>query len=397
MKISSSLQLGWLLISSLVWFCLDTLQAEERIAGPIIGQQINGQQIKQHVDFLAHPDREGRDGWGKLQSAEYIIKSFKDNQLKPFFNGSYLQKVPDLGDNSERPVIVGQNIGSYVEGTDPLLKQEFIVINAHYDHLGIKRGFTYPGADDNASGVSMMLEVARELAKNPPRRSVAFVAFDLEEYLLWGSRWFVAHPPVKIEQIKLCITADMIGRSLGGLDLPTVFVLGSEHSAEVQKALTSVHISDDIELAKLGVDIIGTRSDYGPFRAQEIPFLFFSTGEHPDYHMPSDTPDKINVNKTASISNLILELVQYLGNNDMAPQWQESKEADLAEANAINQVTDHLLNAAQQGEFELSNVQRFFVSQVHSKTRYMITQQRVTKEERAWMKRATQLLMLSVF
>ena len=90
----------------------------------------------------------------------------------------------------------------------------------------------YPGADDNASGVAMMLEVARCLAAAPerPRRSVMFVGFDLEEIGLWGSRYFVEHPPVPLERVALFVTADMIGRSLGGVCDPYVFVMGTEHA-----------------------------------------------------------------------------------------------------------------------------------------------------------------------
>ena len=90
-------------------------------------------------------------------------------------------------------------------------------MSAHYDHLGVRGGVLYPGADDNASGVAMMLEVARSLtaAPDPPRRSLMFIGFDLEEVGLFGSRYFVAHPPVPLEQVVLFITADMIGRALG--------------------------------------------------------------------------------------------------------------------------------------------------------------------------------------
>ena len=92
-------------------------------------------------------------------------------------------------------------------------------MSAHFDHLGVRSGVLFPGADDNASGVAMMLEVARSLtlSAEPPKRSVMFLGFDLEEIGLFGSRYFVEHPPVPLDRVALFITADMIGRALGGV------------------------------------------------------------------------------------------------------------------------------------------------------------------------------------
>ena len=129
-------------------------------------------------------------------------------------------------------------MSALLEGFDPELRHECVVIGVHYDHLGVRNGIVFHGADDNASGVAMMLEVARQLASTGrPRRSVMFVGFDLEEQMLWGSRWF-AHPPRPLTQFKLFITADMIGRSLGDLPLPAVFILGSEHAPQLRTRST---------------------------------------------------------------------------------------------------------------------------------------------------------------
>ena len=114
------------------------------------------------------------------------------------------------------------------------------------------------------------------------------------------------HPPWPLEQIKLFITADMIGRSLGDLPLPTVFVMGSEHARGLKDALMQTRLPPGLELSPLGADLVGTRSDYGPFRDRKIPFLFFSTGEHPDYHTPQDVPEKVDFTKAAAISSVIL-------------------------------------------------------------------------------------------
>src|SRR4029077_10487164 len=106
----------------------------------------------------------------------------------------------------------GANVGARLIGTDPQRRDEWIIVSAHYDHLGVRGGVLYPGADDNASGVAMMLEVARAFVQAPerPRRSVLFIGFDLEEVGLFGSRYFVEHPPVPLDRVKLFVTADMI-------------------------------------------------------------------------------------------------------------------------------------------------------------------------------------------
>jgi hypothetical protein len=384
-------RLTTLLLPCLLWIA---------VATPIRGAEpippVSAEEVQRHIEFLASPELGGRSGRGKLLARNYILAWFGEHRLEPLFEQSYLQPIPDRTAEGEEPRIMGQNIGGFVEGTDPVLKQEWIIVNAHYDHLGIRQGRIYPGADDNASGVSMLLEVARRIARSPLKRSVAFVAFDLEESMLWGSRWFVAHPPMPSDRIKLCLTADMIGRSLGGLDLPTVFVLGAEHSTELRQALADAEIPDGLELAQLGTDLIGTRSDYGPFRDERIPFLFFSTGEHPDYHQPTDTPDRIDSPKTARISNLIHSLLITIGNAPEAPAWSDREPQKLAEAETLHRVTGHLLEE-QNGSRKLSGVQRFFVSQVRVRTGFMIEQQRVSDEERQWLVRAAQLLMLSVF
>lgn len=367
------------------------------VASEPVPPVITPEHVTPHLAYLASPEREGRDDWGKVEAREYIIALFKESGLHPLFDGSYLQAVPEFGHAGDAPPVVGQNIGGYVRGTDPELRDEWIIVNAHYDHLGIRRGRIYPGADDNASGLAMLIEVARQVSRNPTRRSIAFVSFDLEEKLLWGSRWFVAHPPMPLEQMKCCLTADMIGRSLGGLDFPVVFALGAEHSEQVKAALDAVAPTPPLEVARLGIEIVGIRSDYGPFYYKRIPFLFFSTGEHPDYHTPRDTFERLDIPKVANVSTLMLGITQELGNLAQPITWNALPPPDLEEVQAVARVTQLLLNADEQGEFSLSNVQRFLISQVNSKTNYMLRIQKISPEERKWLVRATQVILYSTF
>ncbi|MEW4488314.1 M28 family peptidase [Thalassoglobus sp. JC818] len=358
---------------------------------------VSAQDLLSHLEYLASPDRRGRDDWGKIESADYIIARFEESGLQPLFEDGFIQAVPDFNDKSADPIIMGRNIGGFVEGTDPLLKREWIVVNAHYDHLGVRGGKIFPGADDNASGVSMLLELAKHFAKNPARRSIAFVSFDLEEHLLWGSRWFLAHCPLEEESIRFCLTADMIGRSLGGLDIPTVFVMGAETSPQVSHCLDQIAVPEGLEVARLGTDIVGTRSDYGPFRYRKIPFLFFSTGEHPDYHTPEDTLEKLDIDKIALVSTAMLRVADQIANLPSSIEWDVDETPSLHEVRAINSVTKQLLEAEEMGEFEMTDLQRLFVSQVKSKTSYMLRTGKISPTERTWLVRSTQLMMFSLF
>ncbi len=362
--------------------------------------QITAAQVRPHVEFLASPERAGRSYQGKTAAADYIVKHFKQLGLQPLFGNSYLQHLPDWQNaRAERPIYVGANIGAVLPGSDPELQHEWIILNAHYDHLGIRDGVLYPGADDNASGVAMLLESARAISQSPsrPRRSIAFVAFDFEERLLWGSRWFVAHPPCDLKQIKFCLTADMLGRSLGNMPMRNVFIMGTEHVPELRARLQGCNSAVNLELSLLGADMVGTRSDYGPFRDEGIPFLFFSTGEHPDYHTPQDTPDKIEYDKLADISTLMARLTLDLAQQPLAPVWSPGNPRELIDARTIHRITAQIMAADDAGLMNLGGLHRPFVSQLHAKTGYALRRGKMSPDERVWLIRATQFLLVSVF
>jgi hypothetical protein len=359
---------------------------------------VDVQKLRRHIEFLAAEELKGRSGAGARIAADYIRDHFKKLGLQPLFeDGSYFQKIPGKSDENGDKQVVGRNVAGWIPGSDPKLVDEFVIVSAHYDHLGVRNGQVYRGADDNASGVSMMLEVARHLAamEKKPRRSVVFVGFDLEERLLWGSRWFAAHSPWPIEKVKLFITADMIGRSLGDLPLPTVFVLGSEHAPSLSKTLDRVGRPRGLEVARLGIDLVGTRSDYGPFRARKIPFLFFSTGEHPDYHTPRDVPERIDYEKVARVSGLVLRVTNDVANADDAPRWTDKPERNLDEARALNRIATLLLDADKQKP--LTDVQRLIVIQTKTSTDRILKRGAMTASERTWLTRLAQLMLLSVF
>ena len=362
---------------------------------------IRPEHVRPHVEFLASRELAGRSGADSAKAADYLTKQFRDNKLRPLFaDGSFEQMIPtsaEADSSDESPRIVGRNVGAWLEGSDPKLRDELIVIGTHFDHLGTRNGKIFRGADDNASGTAMMLEVARQLAalKQRPKRSIVFVGFDLEEQLLWGSRWFVAHPPFELDRVKLFITADMIGRSLGDLPLPTIFVMGSEHAPRMKLLLDDVGSPRGLEVARLGIDLVGIRSDYGPFWNEKIPFLFFSTGEHPDYHTPRDVPEKLDYDKVARVSSLVLKLVETTANADGAPEWTDEVQTNIDEVKSIHRITELLLQAGEKKP--LTDLQRLIVTQAKNKCQQILDRGTFNADDRKWLIRISQVLLLSVF
>src|SRR5260370_2781559 len=274
-----------------------------------LSEEIHTHELQAHVYRLASPEFLGRRGRGAARGSGHIAAAFERLKLQPLFeNDSYFQPIPSLALDKEsgKAGFIGRNVGAVLPGSDPKLKDEWIILAAHFDHLGKRGDVLFPGADDNATGVAMLLEVAEAfaLAKEKPRRTIAFVSFDQEEAGLLGSTHFVNHPPHPIRQVKAFLVADMLGRSMANVMDDYVFVLGSETSPRLRKVVEEMKPEKGLAIGRLGADLIGPRSDYGPLRHRTATFLFLSTGQHPDYHKPSDLPGKIAYQKVRRVSCL---------------------------------------------------------------------------------------------
>jgi hypothetical protein len=293
--------------------------------------------LRKVVELLASPEFGGRRGAGGDKAAAFLIEQFQRLKLEPLFQGEFTQPVP----GQEPGTIIGRNVGAMLRGSDPSLRDQWVIVAAHFDHLGIRGGKLYPGADDNATGVAMMLEVARAVALGPapPKRSVMFIGFDLEEVSLFGSRYFVAHPPVPLDRVVLFITADMIGRALAGLCESHVFVMGTEHCPALRPWIVEAARDRPLKVGLLGSDLLVlNRSDYGPFRSRGIPFLFFTTGENPRYHSPNDTAETIDYPKLAAISQVIHQVALKAVDAPTVPRWQSEPDNPFSEAVTIREV-----------------------------------------------------------
>lgn len=350
------------------------------------------ERLKSHVATLASPEYGGRRGEGARKAEAYLIKHLRGLGLEPLFDGQYTQDIPGF----EPGEVLGRNVGARLLGSDPKLRDEWIIVSAHYDHLGQQGGLIFPGADDNASGVAMLLEVARAFARSAdrPRRSLMFVGFDLEEAGLWGSRYFVRHPPVPLERVRLFLTADMIGRALGGVCDPYVFIMGSEHAPALRPWITEAAAGQAVRIGLLGTDMVGTRSDYGPFRAQGVPYLFFSTGENPCYHSPDDVPETLDYPKLEAISRVILGVVRQAARADALPDWEPVPDYPLSEAAAIRDVLQSLL--AHRDELHIPPAQTLLMRNTLRSLNTILARGSITPVERRTLVRVAQLVLISV-
>ena len=349
--------------------------------------------LRAHVETLASPAFEGRRGPGGEKAAAYIIEAFRELELEPLFDGDYRQPIPAR----EPGKFMGRNVGACLRGRDPALSGEWIIVSAHFDHLGVKEGVLYPGADDNATGVAMMLEVARALAGSAegPRRSVAFIGFDLEEIGLFGSRYFVEHAPMPIEKIALFITADMLGRSLGGVCDSRVFVMGSENAPGLRPWIARASSGQPVQVGLFGADmLVLNRSDYGPFRARKVPYLFFSTGENPLYHSPRDTADTIDYPKLEAISRIISGITRRAAGAQTVPAWTPVPDYPFDEAVAVRDVLRTLL--AHREVLKIGAAQVLLMTNTLRNLDAIVARGTITPSERISMIRVARVVLFSV-
>jgi hypothetical protein len=257
---------------------------------------ISVDRLRTTVVWLSDPAREGRKAGtaGALASADYLAAQFKaagfDVQMQDF--GVTRRNIVAKSGTAERYVLIG----------------------AHYDGQG--PGF--PSASDNAAGVAVVLEVARELKSKSLPVSIIAIAFDAEEEGLVGSRYYIDHPLYPLDKTQAAIILDTMGRPFVDLSTWTMFVLGSENSPELAGL---VQKRSGPEMLVVGSDLIGPRSDFAPFALKHVPYLFFSHATHRDYHGPGDTPDRVNYAKLAQDAGLIAQIVEDIARLQTPPQY----------------------------------------------------------------------------
>lgn len=279
----------------------------------MLSQTTNFDNIKKHVYALADDDFEGRSisAKGGLKAANYIEAEFKNAGIKPLGDNYYHEFAVRL---QHAITAEGKNIVGIVEGSHPQLKNEYIVVGAHYDHVGYKikkdtkDKVIYNGADDNASGVAAVIELGRAfaVAENKPDRSIVFVAFDGEETGLNGSKWMMNDSIIDPGKIKLMLSLDMIGMlsKAEGIEL---LGLGSLKDAD----LVAQQIADKqgINIKKTTKDV-HNRTDTKPFGDLGIPAIHFTTGTVSPYHKPEDDAELLDYEGLTKITDYTYAFVE---------------------------------------------------------------------------------------
>src|SRR5262245_997891 len=283
--------------------------------------------LERDVRFLASDDMKGRNNGTPegAAAAEYVAQQMQEAGLKPAGeNGTWFQAIP--GRNGSR--------GRNVIGARPGNSGRWIVVGAHHDGLGERKGVIYNGADDNASGVAVILEAARRLEESW-RHGILFCSFDAEEDGLVGSTHFVKSGLYPVESFVAMICLDLVGASFLPGDEKRIFALGSESSEAIHRKMWfEQHQNDALEVERVGIYAIepmgpiGARSDYSPFRLKKIPFVFFSTGTPWYYHTPDDDVERLNLAKMNHVADLVVKTVQWIDvplPNNPETVWREPK------------------------------------------------------------------------
>ena len=294
--------------------------------------------IRGAVESLCAPECAGRrTGTAEGERARrWIAGQFGALGLEPCAPG-FVQNVPKIG-------------GGNVLGAIPGDSERTILVAAHYDHLGkANGGDVYWGADDNAAGVAIMLDVARQLRGRRLAQRVLFAAFDAEEppYFLnatMGSQHFVRDPPLPLASIDMMICMDLMGHAVGNEDFPddvrrSVFALGAERSSGTSAIVDAVSATtSSVRVRRMGIDVIPPLSDYYAFDQRSIPYLFLTCGRWKHYHTVTDTPDRLDYAKMTSSAEYLTSLVVALAERVDRPVFDPDGRDDRASLATLREV-----------------------------------------------------------
>jgi len=273
---------------------------------------IDAAQLLRDLQTLAADDMEGRlvGTPGSARAREYIVRRFKEAAVEPL-GTSHEHPFTFQGRGGDRP---GVNVLGLVRGRrDP---NRYVVVTAHYDHLGVRGGQVFNGADDNASGVAVLLAVAAQLSANRPNHSVLLAALDAEEQGLHGARALVAKPPVARDQIAINVNLDMVARDPGNI----LYASGTAHYPFLKPLLSDV--AQPPVVLRFGHDVAGTPgddwtrdSDHFPFHQAGIPYVYFGVEDAAQHHKPTDDADSVTREFFVGAANTILAAIRKIDAN----------------------------------------------------------------------------------
>jgi Zn-dependent M28 family amino/carboxypeptidase len=268
---------------------------------PVI-DEITAESVYAHVAELASDAYQGREAGtpGADKAADYIAKKLSDWKLAPAgVRGMFFQPFDANGKATK-------NVLAFIQGSHTTLKNEFVLIGAHYDHIGVGgRGedTINNGADDNASGTAAVLEIARAMAsqKERPARSVLFAFWSGEEKGLLGSKYFVDHPTVNLRNVIACLNLDMVGRNAED----AIDIEGTGCSNDLKACFERVNLKKIFAKISYQVKEVKQDTDHYWFYATGIPAVEFFSGYHADYHKPGDESEKVVKKKLERVGRFV--------------------------------------------------------------------------------------------
>ncbi|HUY91036.1 MAG TPA: M20/M25/M40 family metallo-hydrolase [Pirellulales bacterium] len=305
------------------------LEAADAATTGSLREAITVAELQRHVQVLSDDTFEGREAGsrGGRAAAGYIGREFQRHKLAGGGTaGGYYQSFGAQY----------RNILGLLEGADPQLKDELIVIGAHYDHVGYgtaqnsygPTGYIHNGADDNASGVAGLLEMIKAFSQleTRPKRSILFAHWDGEEKGLLGSKHWVAEPTLPLARVRLMVNIDMIGR----LRNDYVEVYGSRTGRDLRRLVSLQNVEPNLRLGFSWT--MREDSDHYSFYLRGIPVLMFHTGLHDDYHRPSDDVEKLNLAGMQRVARLLCGVLYELADRPQLSGFRHAGRTDTEQA-----------------------------------------------------------------
>lgn len=314
---------------------------EEKSTFDSVVEAISSEEMKSNLTYLASDELEGRMSGkkGNVVAAEYIKKKYEEYGLQTMYDKFRIKRM-NPGPHKESGDNYTQNIYAWIEGTDPVLKNEIVVIGAHMDHIGYgpsmsrasNRRQVHNGADDNASGTVALLEIAKSFSKlkSEVKRTVVFQSYSAEEMGLIGSRFYCENPKFPkdspaISKHVFMLNMDMVGY-LGKGDY-TVAWDNNESSIDVSKYIDD--LNKTYSFANKITFRSGGGSDHASFYNKKVPIAFLHTGLHPYYHTPDDDVERINFDGLQKVAKYGFELSWKIVQSEKSPQFNMASFKDL--------------------------------------------------------------------
>jgi len=297
---------------------------------------ITAEDLKTNLTIIASDEMEGRDtgSKGQKKAGQYLIEQYKKNNI-PFPKGanSYFQNISAdyLNAKYHENLTDSENIWAFIEGSEK--PDEIVVVSAHYDHVGVKNGEVYNGADDDGSGTVALVSIAKAFEKakeegHGPKRSILILHMTGEEHGLHGSRYYSEHPLFPLANTVTDVNIDMIGRrdEFHANSNNYIYLIGSDYlSSDLYKICEDanknyVHLNIDYKYNdKSDPNRFYYRSDHYNFAKNGIPSVFLFNGTHEDYHKPTDEVSKIEFDALQKRTQLAFTIAWELANRDQRP------------------------------------------------------------------------------